>query len=364
MSPLRVLVAGGGANIFSAHRRGLTAIGAQVVALSDVDQERAQVVADELGCRVHTNLDTLLSEEADLVVILAPHPFHADLAIAALRSGKHVLVEKPIAVEAAEADRMVAEAHRSSRTLAVAFQQRTRREVREARRLIGEGFLGQLQRADVLSTWPRRNTYFELAPWRGSWRGEGGGVIINQGQHDLDLLCHLAGPPATVVGWTRTRVHRIEGDDTVQAIVEWPNGAIGSIHISSAEVDLAQRIELTGTAGRMRLLPGKLELESNGMDFRDFAASSGDPFGVVPAGRTEVIEGGGGDHVDLYRDLADALADNRSPIAPAHEAAVPLELANAIILSSKQGLAVNLPLDRAAYSSLLESLRSSAGSRC
>jgi predicted dehydrogenase len=363
VTPLRVLVAGGGANIFPAHRRGLAAIGATVVGVQDVDQVRANAVAEELGCTLHPTLESLLAGDAELAVILAPHPFHAEIAVAALRAGKHVLVEKPIAVEVAEADHMVAEAARSGHILAVAFQQRTRDEVHEARRLIREGFLGELYRADVIGAWPRRRTYFEQTSWRGTWRGEGGGVIVNQGQHDLDLLTHLAGRPARVVGWTRTRVHRIEGDDTVQAMAEWPNGAVGSIHISTAEVDLSQRIELTGSAGRMRVLPRKLELQANGVDFREFAASDGDPFGAMPSGRADVIQGAGGDHADLYRDLAEAIATGRPPIAPGVEAAVPLEVANAIVLSSHLGRPVELPLDRAAYSSLLAGLRGAAGSR-
>jgi predicted dehydrogenase len=362
VSALRVVVAGAAAGIFSAHRRGLTAIDAEVVAVQDVNQERVAGVAAELGCPVRATLAELLAEEADLAVILAPHPFHAELAIAALRSGKHVLTEKPIAVEVAEADRMVAEAELSRRVLAVGFQQRTRLEVKEAKRLIGEGFLGELQRADVLGTWPRRKTYFEVSPWRGSWRGEGGGVLVNQGQHDLDLLCHLAGAPARVVGWTRTRLHRIEAEDTAHAMLEWPNGAIGSVHLSTVEVDVGQRIELTGTAGRLRLQPGKLETAANGVDFREFAASAGDPFGAVPEGPVAEFGGGGGDHADLYCDLADALAEGRPPIAPGREAATALELANAIIYSSHTSSEIALPLDRAAYSSLLDSLRSAAGS--
>src|SRR5205807_9883155 len=115
----------------------------------------------------------------------------------------HALVEKPIADEVAEADRIVAEAARAGRLLAVAFQQRARPEVVEALRLVRAGFLGDLRRASVLATWPRRAAYFRTAPWRGTWRGEGGGILINQGQHDLDLLCLLAGRPSRVVGWAR-----------------------------------------------------------------------------------------------------------------------------------------------------------------
>ena len=357
MSGLRVVAAGAGAQVFSAHRRGLAAIGAVVVGVHDADLERARRLAGELGCPAHGDLAGLLAEPADLAVITAPHPFHADIAIACLRAGRHVLVEKPIAVQVAEADAMVAEAERRGRVLAVAFQHRTRREVREARRLVADGFLGDLARADVLATWPRRHTYFRTAPWRGTWRGEGGGVLVNQGQHDLDLLCHLAGPPAVVVGWARTRRHPVETEDTVQAMLEWPGGAFGSIHLSTAEMDEAQRIELTGSRGRLRLLRGRLEVASLRGDFGEYAASPGDPFAPPEPGEARTFAGGGGGHEALYRDLAEALAGGRPPIAPGAEAASTLELANAIIASSRLGEAVGLPLDREAYAALLDGLR-------
>ncbi len=363
MSPLRVVVAGAGAQIFSAHRRGLAAIGARVAGVQDVDAERAGRVGEEYGCPVHADLASLLAEPADLAVILAPHPFHADLAVASLRAGRHVLVEKPMAVQVAEADRMVAEAERTGLVLAVAFQQRTRPEVREARRLVSEGFLGDLRRADVLATWPRRHAYFQTAPWRGTWRGEGGGVLINQGQHDLDLLRHLAGQPARLRAWTSTRVHPVETEDSVQAMVEWPGGATGSIHISTAEVDESQRIELTGSRGRLRLLHGRLELVSSVVDFSEYAASPGNPFAAPDEDGLRVVPGEGGGHEELYRDLAAALATGRPPVAPGSDAASTLELANAIIYSSRTGEEVRFPLDRGAYGALLESLRDAARAR-
>lgn len=358
---MKVVIAGAGAGIFSAHRRALQAIGAQVVEVQDVNTERAQWVADELGARLVPDLDSLLAEDAELAVILAPHPFHAEMAIAALRAGKHVLVEKPMAVTAAQADAMVAEAERAGRVLAVCLQQRTRTEVVEARRLIAAGFLGRLQRADLVAAWPRRGTYFEVAPWRGTWRGEGGGVLINQGQHDVDLLIHLMGPPARVFAKTPTRLQPIETEDTVQALLEWDGGALGSLHVSTVEVDEPQRLELTGTGGRLRLLPGRLETVANDEDFRDFRSAPGGPFDIPGTGEPRVFEGGAGDHADLYRDLAEALGSGRPPIAPGADAVRTVELANAIQLSGRTGKQVELPLDRVAYSALLESLRATAG---
>ena len=163
-----------------------------------------------------------------------------------------------------------------------------------------------------------------------------------------------------VFGWVDHRLHDIETEDSALTMLEWVGGATGTVRISTAEVDVAQRIELTGTAGRLRLTPGRLETMANGVDFREFAASEGPPFEAPSAGPVRTVPGGGGDHVDLYSDLAGAIAGEHAPVAPAAEAAITLEVANAIVLSSFTRAVVQLPLDRAAYRSLLESLRAAA----
>ncbi|MDE3074347.1 MAG: Gfo/Idh/MocA family oxidoreductase [Chloroflexota bacterium] len=358
--PLRVLVVGAGANIWKAHARGLEAIDAQVVGVHDRDQDRAAQAARLLGCPAAPDLSALLATEADLAVVLTPHPSHAEVAVRCLRAGLHVLVEKPLAVSVAEADRMVAEAERSGRLLAVALQHRTRREVREARRLIQEGELGQLQRADLLATWPRRASYFQTAPWRGTWEGEGGGILINQGQHDLDLLCHLAGLPRRVVGRTRNWMHSIQTEDTASALLEWDNGASGAILLSTALVDEPQRLEISGTRGRLRLLPGRLEVWRHDVDFREYAASAGNPFETPGTEASRFDQSGGGEHRDIYVNLVEAI-DNRAPlVAPARDAARTLELANSIIYSSMLAREVTLPLGREAYTALIEQLKAGA----
>jgi predicted dehydrogenase len=362
MKPLRVVIAGAGATIASTHLRALAAIGAKIVGVHDIDAARAQRVAQELACQAHHSLESLLREPADLAVVLTPHPFHAEIAVACLAAGRHVLVEKPIADEVAQADRMVFEARRQGRLLAVALQHRTHPEVQAARELIQRGALGHLQRADLLATCVRRATYFQVAPWRGSWRGEGGGVLINQAQHDLDLLCDLAGVARRVVGWTSTRVHSIEAEDTGIGLVEWPNGLVGSIHVSTCEVDESQRIEITGTAGRLRLLPGRLEVIRNAIDVRDFVLSPGGPFDHPATGPLEVItpsSDGAAEpgHSLIYRNLVEAIAGRAPLIAPGEQAVVALELANALQYSSAIQAAVDLPLDRTAYAELLAERR-------
>jgi predicted dehydrogenase len=362
MSPVRVVIVGAGANIASAHLRGLSEVGAQVIAVQDVDAQKAEAVAERIGCRAYSDLAEALRESADLAVVLAPHPFHADLVIACLDSGKHVLVEKPIADAVDRAESMLACARRSGKLLAVALQHRTRPEVQAAHRLIQSGALGTLQRVDLIGTWPRRHTYFEVTPWRGTWRGEGGGVVINQGQHDLDLVTHLAGSPSRVVAWTRTRLHHIETEDTAVALLEWSSGAVGAIHLSTCEADESQRLELTGTAARLRIVPGRLDIIRNQMDMRAFIASDGPPFEAPSTSPAETIEGEPFNHVAIYRNVLDAIQRGTPLIAPAEDAMATLELANAILYSSATGGPVSLPLDRAAYASFLQERRNQVAS--
>jgi len=187
--------------------------------------------------------------------------------------------------------------------------------------------------------------------------------LINQGQHDLDLMCYLAGRPSRVVGWTRTRLHAIETEDTAVASLEWPNGAVGSVHLSTVEADESQRIEITGTAGRLRLLHGRLEICRNEVDFREYAASPGDPYASPATEQLPVVEGAPVTHLNLYVDLQRTLAGRGPPMVPASEALVALEVANAITYSSHTRTEVELPLDRTAYRDLLNSLRDRVGAR-
>jgi predicted dehydrogenase len=353
---IRLAVVGAGANIWAFHLRAIRATGFDVAAVHDVAADRAKAVAAELGCVAADTLDELLAVDADAVVVLAPHRQHHDLVRAALAAGRHVLVEKPIAVTVDEARDLGPAADAAGRLLGVCFQQRTRTELVEARRLVRSGALGDLQRVDLLGIWPRRTAYFATAPWRASWAGEGGGILINQGQHDLDALCFVAGPPATVRSVTRTAVHPIETEDTAAALLQWPGGALGSVHLSSAELDVAQRIEVTGTAGRLCVRPGRLDLLRNDMDFRDFATSPGDPYAAMAATPEPAFTGEGGRHEQIYANFRDALTTGAALVADAAGATATLELAAAIMISAHEGTTVELPVPPGRHTALLASL--------
>ncbi|MDX6504355.1 MAG: hypothetical protein QOE29_1480 [Gaiellaceae bacterium] len=346
MSGLRLVVAGAAAGVWGFHGPAIAELGAEVVGVYDPNDEGARRRGEELGCPVAPTLEALLALDADAAVVLAPHLHHAAVAGACLRSGLHVLVEKPLTVSLAEGEQLVAEAERCDRLLAVAFQQRTRTEIGEARRLIAGGVLGELQRVVLVAAWPRRSSYFASAPWRGTWAGEGGGVLVNQGPHDLDLLCLLAGLPTRVVARTRTALHPIETEDTAAALLEWSDGALGSLHVSTAEADEPQRIELTGTAGRLRIRHGSLELWRNEDDMRDWVKGPGNPYEPPVTGGPLVFSGEPGSHTQLYRNLAAALAGTEPLVASGRSALAEVELASALLLSGRLGREVTLPLER------------------
>ena len=267
--PLRHAIVGVGAAVLGMHQSAFSLPTFQLVGVTDVNRAAAEERAESLGCPVFPDAATMIEQaRPEVVVIMTPHPFHAELTIAALEAGCHALCEKPMAVHAGEADAMIAAAARTGRLLAVNLQFRHRPEVIAAKRLLDEGRLGQLQRVDVLACWTRAERYYRQTPWRGTWKGEGGGVLMNQAPHNLDLACHLAGPPSRVAAWTRTRSQPIQAEDTAHAMLEWPGGALGSIHVSTAEADTGDRIELLGTGGRMTIRPGSLEVELFEPDLR------------------------------------------------------------------------------------------------
>lgn len=364
---MRFAVIGAGANVFSMHATALQKTPAlELVGISDVNLVAAEQRAEQLGCPYFADhAELIASTRPEAVAILAPHPFHARLAIDCLQQGLHVLVEKPIGVDVADADDMIAAAHAANRLLAVNLQHRTRGEIRTAAKLIAEGRLGELQRVQMSAIWTRTRRYYAMAGWRGTWRGEGGGVLMNQSPHTLDLVCHLAGQPSRVTAWNRTLYHTIETEDTSMSMLEWPNGALGTLFVSTAQAGEAERMEIAGTHGILTLSRGGLQLLESKTDLREFLAESPEPFAKPPFQPTslegEMVEGSG-DHAAVYANFVDAVQHGTPLVADGQQARMSLELANALIYSSVRGQAVDLPLDRAAYRALLDELRTQSES--
>ena len=329
----------------------------ELVGIAALDRAATEAQARANGCRAFATVDELLAEGLDVTVICTPHPSHAALAIGALESGAHVLCEKPLAPEVREADAMIAAADRAGRLLGVCFQQRFRAVIVAARRLLDEGRLGPLLRVTVVDPLYRPHAYYRSADWRGTWSGEGGGVLMNQAPHTLDLLCHLAGPPATVWGLAERRAQPMEAEDTATALLTYPDGAVGTFAVSTLEPGV-QRIELVGDRGRIEIVGESIVFERFEPPVSEHLTSATEMF-AAPDRVAEPVElpPGRGDHVDLHADFAAAVREGRESRVPAREALHSLEVANAIVLSTDEQRAVELPLDRDAYAVLLARLR-------
>lgn len=362
---LRHAIIGVGAGILNGHRPALALPAVDLVAASDINATLGQQRADELRCPFYSDYRQMLAEtQPDVVVILTPPFLHASMTIESLQAGCHVLVEKPIAIQVAEADEMIATARRCQRLLGVVFQQRYRPEIVAARRLLREGFLGQIQRVELTAVWTRPTCYYQMASWRATWSGEGGGILTNQSSHNLDLLCYLLGSPRRVAAWTRNLLHRIETEDTVQAMLEWSDGALGMVHISTAEADEPERLKIIGTRGSLEIGRGSLQVQAFDRALDEYVVVSRDPYAKLPRHSQEIaLEEGKGDHVAVYRAFHDAILHGNTDYADGEQGGRELELANVMIYASHRHCEVELPLDRHAYAALLAELQAGSAYR-
>jgi predicted dehydrogenase len=219
--------------------------------------------------------------------------------------------------------------------------------------------VGNVQRVELSAVWTRPSSYYEMAAWRATWAGEGGGVLTNQASHNLDVLCHLMGSPARVFAWTRRLLHKqIETEDTVQAMLEWSDGALGALHISTAEADDDERLKIVGTRGILEISHGILKAQTLDVDITEYAMQSDNPYAKPERHPYEVtLEAGKADFAAVYRSLHAAILHGSPLSCDGVDARMELELANAIIYSSYKHRQVELPLDRQGYADLLKDLQ-------
>jgi predicted dehydrogenase len=242
----------GSGNISETHARAaIEARHVEIVAHWGRNAETVQRLAQEYGGRAFATLDEMLAHRPlDAVLIGTPSGTHADFAIAAARQGMHVLVEKPLDVSTARIDPLLAECARANVTLGVFFQDRTAPDLVWLKHVIAGGDLGAPLLASASVRWYRSPEYYAGSAWRGTRALDGGGALMNQGIHTVDLLLWLFGPVARVSAIAKTALHHIEVEDTVVATLEFVNGALGTLEVTTAAYPgLPRRLELTGSQG-------------------------------------------------------------------------------------------------------------------
>jgi predicted dehydrogenase len=305
-------------------------------------------------------LELIASGAVDAVVVATPHYQHTTLGIATLEAGLHLLVEKPISAHKADAERLIA-AHRKhpEPVFAGMFQLRVELRYQKIRSLLQSGELGEFVRMNwVITDWYRTNAYYASSEWRATWKGEGGGVLLNQCLHNLDALQWLCGMPARVQGFCQLgRFHPIEVEDNVTAYLEWPNGGTGVFVSSTGEAPGVNRLEIVGTRGTLILENDRLTFTRNAVDMVEFCRTATQSF-VKPEAHTESVpmESAGTPHAAVMQNFVDAILDGVPLVAPGEEGLGSVELANAIVYSSLLGQTLELPMDGAAWEKKLAQL--------
>lgn len=334
---------------------------ATLSAVCDIQKETADAVATQWGGKAFYDAKEMIhSGEVDAVIIATPHYSHTTIGGDALDNGLHVLVEKPISVHKADCERLI-QAHQRNKSLVFAamFQQRTSNHYIKLKELIDNGELGEITRTNwIITNWFRTQAYYDSGGWRATWKGEGGGVLLNQCPHNLDLFQWICGMPNKVRAFCGIgKRHSIEVEDEVTAYLEYPNGATGVFVTTTGEAPGTNRLELCGERGKIVVENGTISFLRNEVEQTEFLKTSKQKFATPPHWNCEIpVRGGGGKHAQVIQNFVDAIGGNAQLIAPAEEGLHSVELANAMLYSSLNDTAVELPLDGEAFEQMLKKL--------
>lgn len=332
----------GAGTIAGFHAEAIGAVeDAQLTAVCDSDGPRAKEFARQHGVAAWTELDTFLGEAPiDAVTIATPTGLHATVAIPAARAGKHVLCEKPLDVTPEKA-RAIVDACRENRViLAPVFQNRFGAGAMKLKRALDSGRFGRLLFVSGHVKWWRSQAYYDSGAWRGTWRLDGGGCLMNQSIHTIDLMIHFAGAPERVFGYTATRTHRVEVEDNACAAIRFRNGALGVIEAStSCAPGFPLRIEVSGERGSAAIEGDRIaDWRFADEDLGDAEILAGiDQGGRLGSGASDPKAIGVEGHRLQIADLTRAILTGSAPAIDGAEAILPVELICGIYASMKTG---------------------------
>ncbi len=332
---------------------------AELAAVCDIVPSVAKTVGEKFGVPHFVKpTDLMDSGLVDAVLIATPHYSHPPIAIDAFKRGLHVLSEKPIGVSVKETSRMIRAAKRSGEVFGVMFQLRSMPIYQAARKLIDDGKIGDLVRASLILGMYRSQAYYDSGGWRATWKGEGGGVLMNQAPHGLDIFTWLVGTPKRVTAQTRTRAHDIEVEDEASALLEYENGAHGYVFAGVIEVPETDRLEICGDRGKILIDENGLRYWEIPQTISRFTRENTEMWARPETKECPVTlrerETG---HAAITRNFCRAILYGEELIAPGDEGLASLELANAMMLSSYRKKTVRLPVNRNEFEELLDELK-------
>ena len=332
---------------------------AELSAVCSTSPEKLSAYKDSVA--VFGNGEEMIrSGSIDAVLVATPHYQHTSLGICAIENGIHLMVEKPISAHKADAERLIeVSTQHPDIVFGGMFQLRTEPRYLKLKKLIADGDLGDIVRINwIITDWFRTEAYYASGGWRATWKGEGGGVLLNQCLHQLDALQWLVGMPSKVRSFAQCgRFHDIEVEDNVTAYLEYPNGATGVFVSSTGEAPGSNRFEIAGTRGRVVLENDQIKFTRNESCMLEHSKNS--PIGFskpevwevdIPFGNAELP------HAILMRNFVEAIRNKTPLIAPGVEGIHSVELANVLLYSSLVDQTINLPMDGAAFEAKLQQL--------
>jgi UDP-N-acetyl-2-amino-2-deoxyglucuronate dehydrogenase len=333
------------------HARAIAEIrGAKLIGAYNANFPKAQAFAEKFPCTPFAALDEMLADpRIHVVTICTPSGAHLEGAIAAAEAGKHVITEKPLEVTLKRCDAVIDACKKAGVTLATIFPSRFHASAQLLKKAVEADRFGKLTLGSAHVKWYRTQAYYDSGAWRGTWKLDGGGALMNQAIHSVDLLLWLMGDVAEVTALTGLLAHdRIEVEDAAVAAIRFKNGALGLIEATTAAYPgQLKRIEISGTAGTAILEEESIKVwnfakEKKG-DAEVLSRLAGNKTG---GGAADPAAIGHAAHAALFRDTLEAIKKGRTPLADGREGRRSVELILAIYQSAETGKTVKLPLAR------------------
>ena len=336
--------------ISSFHAKAIADIrGAKVAACFDMFPASARRFAKETGCRPYDDLKGMLADpQVDIVTICTPSGAHMEPAVQAAKAGKHVIVEKPLEVTMKRCDKIINACEKAGVTLATIFPSRFHESSQLLKKAVDKGRFGRLTVGDSYVKWFRTQEYYDSGAWRGTWKLDGGGALMNQAIHSVDLLVWLMGPVTEVSAYTATLAHkRIEVEDVAMATIRFANGALGVVEATTAAYPGAlKRIELHGSEG-------SAVIEEEDITMWEFVKRTSADKALLERMHGKTKTGGGAadptaighyGHTQLFKDVLSAIRRGKKPLIDGPEGRRSVEVILAIYKSAQSGRPVKLPL--------------------
>ena len=331
----------GGGNISETHARAASEIpGLQIAAIYGTNHEKVARMSAQYGAAAYFEFEKFLAHRPmDFVAIGSPSGLHAEQGIAAAQRGLHVLTEKPLDISTAKADALIAAAAVSAVKLGVFFQDRFKTDLTRVKQWTDSGFLGKLILADARVKWFRPPDYYAHSRWRGTLRLDGGGALINQAIHTVDLLLWMCGDVSAVQALKKTALHKIEAEDMLIALLEFKNGAIGSLQAATSVFPgFPRRLELTGSEGTVIIEHDRLVAADLRKPPEDFRSTGDDQNASASSATVSDVRG----HRAALQDFVQAIQINGTPRCSGIEARRSVALVEAIYAACVAGKRIEL----------------------